>query len=82
MYSFLSEFWADRIVYWVMSNEEVKANKFSSHQHRGGIEYQIGITNRNLEEFDLYKADAASVAGAVVRKGCKSCFSLLVFCVQ
>jgi len=33
--------WVDQIVYWVFSNDEVKTNKYLSHQHRGGIEYQI-----------------------------------------
>lgn len=35
--------WADEIVYWVFSNAEIKRSKYLSHQHRGGIEYQIGI---------------------------------------
>jgi len=61
--------WVDRIVYWVLSNEEVKGNKFLSHQHRGGIEYQIGITDRNIEEFDAYRVDPGSVADTVIRKG-------------
>lgn len=38
--------WVDKILYWVLSNEEVKNHPIISHQHRGGIEYQIGITNK------------------------------------
>lgn len=48
--------WVDLIVYWVMSNEEVKQNNYLSHQHRGGIEYQIGIRDRNIQEFDAFRA--------------------------
>ena len=56
--------WVDLIVYWVMSNEEVKQNNYLSHQHRGGIEYQIGIRNRNIQEFDACKVDAAALCKA------------------
>ena len=59
--------WVDTIVYWVMSNQDVKTNKFLSHQHRGGIEYQIGITDKNVHEFDSCKTEPGSVADAVLR---------------
>ncbi len=61
--------WIDEIVYWVMSNEEVETNKYLSHQHRGGIEYQIGITNSNIGEFDVYMVPAASLADVVATTG-------------
>lgn len=61
--------WVDQIVYWVMSNSEVKTNKYLSHQHRGGIEYQIGITHNNITEFDVYKTEAALLAKTIRRKG-------------
>ena len=60
--------WVDLIVYWVMSNEEVKENNYLSHQHRGGIEYQIGIRNKNIQEFDAFKIDATALAITVVTK--------------
>lgn len=60
--------WVDRIVYWVMSNGEIKTNKYLSHQHRGGIEYQIGITNSNTGEFDNYMVAAVSLGDAVASK--------------
>ncbi len=47
--------WVDRIAYWVMSNEDAKRNEYLSHQHRGGIEYQIGITNKNIQEFERFQ---------------------------
>ena len=61
--------WVDRIVYWVMSNEEVKANSYLSPQHRGGIEYQIGMRQNNIREFDVYRAEAQYLTEIVKRKG-------------
>ena len=61
--------WVDEIVYWVMSNDEVKSSKYLSHQHRGGIEYQIGITNNNIGEFDVYMVAAGSLGDVVATKG-------------
>lgn len=46
--------WVDIIQYWVLSAEEVKKNPYISHQHRDGIEYQIGITHKNIFEFNKY----------------------------
>lgn len=62
--------WADKLVYWVMSNSEVKNNRYLSHQHRGGIEYQIGITHKNITEFDKYQVEAMDVAKTVIEKAC------------
>lgn len=61
--------WVDQIVYWVMSTAEVKSNRYLSHQHRGGIEYQIGITDKNIRDFDRYRTTADGVAALVLRKG-------------
>jgi hypothetical protein len=60
--------WADKLVYWVMSNSEAKNNRYLSHQHRGGIEYQIGITHKNITEFDKYRVEAMDVAKTVIEK--------------
>ena len=60
--------WVDLIVYWVMSNEEVKLNDYLSHQHRGGIEYQIGIRDKNIHEFDVFRVDAAAVTQTILAK--------------
>ena len=46
--------WVDCLVYWVLSYREINKNDYLSHQHRGGIEYQIGITDKNISEFDKY----------------------------
>ncbi len=61
--------WVDRIVYWVMSNDDVKNNPSLSPQHRGGIEYQIGIRDSNIDEFEIYRVEATDVARAVTAKG-------------
>ncbi len=63
--------WVDQIVYWVMSNKEIKKSKYLSPQHRGGIEYQIGITHKNINEFDIYKVTPQSLGDTVLRKGKK-----------
>ena len=60
--------WVDKIVYWVLSNEEVKQNEFLSHQHRGGVEYQIGIRNTNIQEFDVFRVEAAELTHAINMK--------------
>ena len=61
--------WVDRIVYWVMSNDEVKANSYLSPQHRGGIEYQIGMRQNNIREFDVYRVEAQEITATVRMKG-------------
>lgn len=58
--------WIDKIIYWVLSNEEVKQNKYLSHQHRGGIEYQIGITEKNISEFDIYITEPIQLGDKVI----------------
>jgi len=59
----------DQIVYWVLSNEEAKSSDHLSHQHRGGIEYQIGITHKNSSEFDVFRTDASEVADKILSIG-------------
>lgn len=46
--------WKDKIIYWVLTNNEVKDHPTRSHQHRGGIEYQIGITHKNFDDFKKF----------------------------
>jgi hypothetical protein len=64
--------WVDEIVYWVLSKDDVRRNKNLSHQHRGGIEYQIGITDKNIAEFDRYVVDAVKIGDSVIGKGKKN----------
>jgi hypothetical protein len=61
--------WVDQIVYWVLSNEDAKSSKYLSHQHRGGIEYQIGITDKNISEFDAFRTDASDIGNKVISIG-------------
>lgn len=46
--------WVDKILYWVLTNKEVKLHPIRSHQHRGGVEYQIGITEKNINKFKKF----------------------------
>jgi len=62
----LTGVWVDQIAYWVMSNEDVKTSKYLSHQHRGGIEYQIGVTDKNLHEFERFQVAPDQLADAVL----------------
>lgn len=61
--------WIDRILYWVLSNDEVKTSPYLSHQHRGGVEYQIGITEKNILDFDGFLFPGSKVADRVVEIG-------------
>lgn len=60
--------WVDKIVYWVLSSNEVENSPYKSHQHRGGIEYQIGITESNISTFDKYKVEALQLATTIRAK--------------
>lgn len=59
--------WVDRIVYWVMTSKEAKESKYISHQHEGGIEYQIGITNKNIAEFAIYETPSFKIAETILQ---------------
>ena len=60
--------WISQIRYWVLSLGEIKKNRYLSTQHRGGIEYQIGITEKNIQEFDKYKVAPLEIGEVVIRK--------------
>ena len=58
--------WVDQIVYWVLSNEDAKSSEYLSHQHRGGIEYQIGVTDKNISDFDVFRTNASDIVSKVI----------------
>ena len=60
--------WTDAIKYWILTNEEVKINPYISHQHRGGVEYQIGVTEKNISEFDKYIVEPQKLVKAILSK--------------
>lgn len=60
--------WVDKIFYWVLTNEEVKRHPIRSHQHRGGIEYQIGITEKNISEFKKFLAAPSKLVEVITSK--------------
>ncbi len=61
--------WVDSIRYWVLAHDEVKNSSYLSHQHRGGVEYQIGVTDRNIQHFEHYLVHASEVADRVITLG-------------
>lgn len=61
--------WVDSIRYWVLSNDAVKSNRHLSHQHRGGVEYQIGITDKNVDAFTEYLVEPTDVADRAIQLG-------------
>jgi len=61
--------WVDKIVYWVMSSKEVEKSPYLSHQHRGGVEYQISVTKENLAMFESYRVNPKEIGDAVVKRG-------------
>lgn len=64
--------WIDQVRYWVLSSEDVRSNEYLSHQHRGGIEYQIGITHRNVHAFDKFLVNGTQVGSRAIRKASKT----------
>ena len=63
--------WVDSIRYWVLSHDAVESNPHLSHQHRGGVEYQIGITDKNIDAFAAYLVEPSNVADRVIQLGKK-----------
>jgi len=61
--------WVDTVRYWVLSHENVKNSPYLSHQHRGGVEYQIGITDKNIDDFEKYLVGPRNVADRVIGLG-------------
>lgn len=60
--------WIDEIHYWVLSNNEIDEHPGRSHQHRGGIEFQIGVTNRNLKAFEQFSARPRNLVKTILDK--------------
>ncbi|OGZ33255.1 MAG: hypothetical protein A3I88_03815 [Candidatus Portnoybacteria bacterium RIFCSPLOWO2_12_FULL_39_9] len=60
--------WIDKIIYWVLTNDEVRKHPTRSHQHRGGIEYQIGITNKNFNEFKQFIVKPTRLVSTIKKK--------------
>ena len=60
--------WVDTIRYWILSADEIRNSPSLSHQHRGGIEYQIGIRPANLADFDRYAVQPSQIGDATVSK--------------
>jgi hypothetical protein len=61
--------WVDTIVYWVISSDDARQSQSLSHQHRGGVEYQIGITNKNIHEFERFQTRPDQLGDIVLSLG-------------
>jgi len=60
--------WTNKILYWVLTNEEVKNHPIISHQHRGGIEYQIGITDKNIKQFRKFLVKPKGLVKTIIKR--------------
>ena len=60
--------WTNIIKLWVLTNEEVKSNNYITHQHRGGIEYQIGITEKNISKFDNFLITQEKLVESIINR--------------
>lgn len=60
--------WVDKILYWVLTNKEIKQHPTRSHQHRGGIEFQIGITEKNITEFRKFLVEPNQLVNIIKKK--------------
>lgn len=60
--------WVDRIYYWVLTNKEVEEHPIRSHQHRGGIESQIGITDKNFNDFKKFLVEPSYLVETIKKK--------------
>ncbi len=60
--------WVDKILYWVLTNKEIKQHPLRSHQHRGGIEYQIGITEKNIKKFEKFLVEPTKLSETIKSK--------------
>ena len=68
--------WRDKIRYWVLSNDDVRNNKYySKGQHRGNVgEGQLWLKDTNIDEFDDYEVNVRNILYKVVEKAKKSIF--------
>ena len=62
--------WRDVIKYWVLSNKEVKNNKYySKGQHRGNTnEGQLWIKETNIQEFRQYECGVREILDKIIEK--------------
>ncbi len=61
--------WVDTIRHRVLAHDDVKNCPYLSHQHRRGVEYQIGVTDKNVNEFEQHRVAASEVAERVIALG-------------
>ncbi|MCX5707775.1 MAG: hypothetical protein NTY14_02140 [Candidatus Omnitrophica bacterium] len=60
--------WIDRLVYWVLSYNEIKDNKYFFHDKGKAEESLLVISDKNISDFDGYRADEPQVMDVILKK--------------
>jgi hypothetical protein len=60
--------WVDQLVYWVLSNQEIKQNKYLVHDKTNTQDYILRIDNNNISDFDKYKVLESEVIKVIINK--------------
>jgi hypothetical protein len=60
--------WIDQLVYWVLSYNEIEVNKYFFHDKAKTEESILVISNKNISDFDPYRAAESEVAEAILKK--------------
>lgn len=61
------------LLYWVLSSDEVKNNRYYSiGQHRGNVgEGQLWLKETNIDDFNEYEVTVRDILNAIVKKANK-----------
>jgi hypothetical protein len=60
--------WIDRLVYWVLSYNEIKDNKYFFHDKGKVEESLLVISDKNISDFDDYKVAEPQVMDVILKK--------------
>lgn len=64
--------WVDKMLYWVLSDKEIKANKHLVIDTNPSIGNIITINKKNIADFDLYKVTESEIVSAIVKRSQKN----------
>jgi hypothetical protein len=60
--------WIDRLVYWVLSYNEIKDNKYFFHDKGKVEESLLVISDKNISDFDAYRVVESQVMELILKK--------------
>jgi hypothetical protein len=60
--------WIDQLVYWVLSYNEIKENKYFFHDKGKAEESLLVISDKNISDFDIYRVDEPQVMEVILKK--------------